>query len=188
MKRHRLPALALTALALCAATACESLVSADEDDDTPRGSTGSSLPAVSALTLGNNQWFGPNALTTASLAAPASLNRQVRMTLERTPGPWSITATGVGSQPLQVSSLASTSCVRDQYVAAAMIGAYGTEYNARMARTDSRYVASVTEFANTMTSSLRSAYSLCSNSTTAGSANCNTLRYISCDDLRVMLS
>ena len=188
MKRHRLPAVALTALALCAATACESLVSTEEDDDSPRGAGGSGLPAASTLTLGSNQWFGPNALTTASLAAPASLNRQVRMTLERTPGPWSLTATGAGSQPLQVASLASTSCLRDQYVAAAMIGAYGTEYNARMARTDSRYLASVSEFANTMTSSLRSAYGLCSNSSSAGSGSCSTLRYVSCDDLRAMLS
>ncbi len=194
MPFHRLPLIALGALALVAVTACENLASSDEESDgssrSSSSSSSSSASAPSNLTLGSNQWFGPNGLTTARLAAsmPTSLNRQVRMTLERTPGPWSITPTGVGSQPLQVAGLAATSCIRDQYIAAAMIGAYGTEYAARMARTDSRYQSSVTDYANTMTSSLRSAYSLCSNATSTGSGSCSTIRYISCDDLRVMLS
>jgi hypothetical protein len=95
--------------------------------------------------------------------------------------------------PLMLGSLALAAsvsppgggpCLRDQYVAAAELDAFGTEAYFRQANT-----SVVTGYANDMTAKLQSPYARCSSTPVVGQgSNCATLRYVSSTDLASMLS
>jgi hypothetical protein len=152
----------------------------DQSNETP------TAPTVTYTTFSLNQgtWYGPGGLSGAKLAAPSALTRNTRFALERTPGPWSLTSSGVGSITPDLTRAFAQNCIRDQYVSAAMIGAYGVEYSAR--KND---MATAAQFASTMNSSLSSAYLLCdfSGRPPLGNVTCSTQAYMTCEDLRTLL-
>lgn len=108
--------------------------------------------------------------------------------LERTPGPWYLPADGNSSTAVAPSLFGTDfgggPCLRDQYVAASEIDAFGSEAYSRQGN-----ASVVTDYENDMITNLQSAYALCSNTPVVGQgSNCATLRYVSCTDLASMLS
>lgn len=169
------------AVAITMAAACGSLVTDPGSDGSDPSQT--NRPTYTSLQVAANKRFGPGNLAGARLAVTGSAAKPVTGLLELTPGPWSLDSGGSGTTPDLYVVGGNGPCTRDQYVAAALLEAYGVEAEARTGNTSAD-----ASYASAMTDNLRSAYALCSNSPSVGAGSCATLRFVSCDDLRALLS